>query len=290
MNNTRNKFIDDDELSESTSLTHLLNGEDNTDCDVINVIKHSPYFTESDFYKLHSSKGSFSVMSLNCQSINAKFDEFQLFINRINKFNPIGAICLQETWTSESDDISLYEISNYNLFHRGKLCCNHGGLFIYVHNIFKAEPTHFDFSCTNWEGYCVKLTQSQPYTKHYTIANVYRPPYDGANEFALFHEEFTDFLNTLPSTGHTYICGDFNINLLKIHTKPNYNTFLEIMLAHSFYPKITLPTRICDTSSTLIDQIYTNTINTQDISGIFTSHISDHQDIHFDKYQFVKIW
>ena len=34
-----------------------------------NVIKHSPYFTESDFYKLHSSKGSFSVMSLNCQSI-----------------------------------------------------------------------------------------------------------------------------------------------------------------------------------------------------------------------------
>ena len=279
MNNTRNKFIDDDELSESTSLTHLLNGEDNTDCDDINVIKHSPYFTESDFYKLHSSKGSFSVMSLNCQSINAKFDEFQLFINRINKFNPIGAICLQETWTSESDDISLYEISNYNLFHRGKLCCNHGGLFIYVHNIFKAEPTHFDFSCTNWEGYCVKLTQSQPYTKHYTIANVYRPPYDGANEFALFHEEFTVFLNTLPSTGHTYICGDFNINLLKIHTKPNYNTFLEIMLAHSFYPKITLPTRICDTSSTLIDQIYTNTINNQDISGIFTSHISDHQAI-----------
>ena len=70
-----------------------------------------------------------------------------------------------------------------------------------------------------------------------------------------------------------------NVNLLKIHTKPNYNAFLEIMLTHSFYPKITLSTRICDTSSTLIDQIYTNTINTQDISGIFTSHISDHQAI-----------
>ena len=67
------------------------------------------------------------------------------------------------------------------------------GYLYNVHNIFKAEPTHFDFSCTNWEGYCVKLTQSQPYTKHYTIANVYRPPYDGANELALFHEEFTDF-------------------------------------------------------------------------------------------------
>ena len=159
MDNTRNKFIDDDELSESTSLTHLLNGEDNSDCDDVNVIKHFPYFTESDFYKLHSRKSSFSVMSLNCQSINASFDEFQLFINHINKFNPIRAICLQETRISESHDITLYEILNYNLFPKGKLFCNHGGLFIYVHNIFKEEPTHIDFSCTTWEGYCVKLTQ-----------------------------------------------------------------------------------------------------------------------------------
>ena len=51
------------------------------------------------------------------------------------------------------------------------------------------------------------------------------------------------------------------------------------MLAHGFFPKITLPTRICDTSSTLIDQIYTNVLNNKDKSGIFTTHISDHQAI-----------
>ena len=46
MDNARNKFIDDDELSElSTLVTHLLNGKDNTDYDDINVIKHSPYVT-----------------------------------------------------------------------------------------------------------------------------------------------------------------------------------------------------------------------------------------------------
>ena len=42
--------------------------------------------------------------------------------------------------------------------------------------------------------------------------------YDGVNEYALFHEEFTDFLNTLPFTGHTYIRGDYNINLLNKNT------------------------------------------------------------------------
>ena len=49
------------------------------------------------------------------------------------------------------------------------------------------------------------------------------------------------------------------------------------MLAHGFFPKISLPTRICDTSSTLIDQIYTNVLNDKDKSGIFVTHISDHQ-------------
>ena len=42
-------------------------------------------------------------------------------------------------------------------------------------------------------------------------------------------------------------------------------------------PKITLPTRICDTTSTLIDNVYTNVINKPHISGILISPISDHQ-------------
>ena len=40
-----------------------------------------------------------------------------------------------------------------------------------------------------------------------------------------------------------------------------------------------MPTRICVTGSTLIDQIYTNVLNNKDKSGIFTTHISDHQAI-----------
>ena len=148
-----------------------------------------------------------------------------------------------------------------------------------MHDIFDAEPSNFVYNLTKWEGFCVKLIQTRPYVKQYTICNVYRPPYEGADDFELFNKEFTDFLNIISTTGQSFICGDFNINLLKILTKPNYNTFFESMLAHGFFPKITLPTRICDTSSTLIDQIYTNVLNNKDKSGIFTTHISDHQAI-----------
>ena len=51
------------------------------------------------------------------------------------------------------------------------------------------------------------------------------------------------------------------------------------MLSSGFYPKITLPTQICDTSSTIIDNIYSNVIDCYDNSRIFINHISDHQPI-----------
>ena len=51
------------------------------------------------------------------------------------------------------------------------------------------------------------------------------------------------------------------------------------MLSSGFYPKITLPTRICNTSSTIIDNIFSNELCSNDASGIFVNHISDHQAI-----------
>ena len=49
MNDTNNQFIDDDGLSKFTSLTHLLNNDNNTDAGDIELIKLSPYFSETDF-------------------------------------------------------------------------------------------------------------------------------------------------------------------------------------------------------------------------------------------------
>ena len=77
-----------------------------------------------------------------------------------------------------------------------------------------------------------------------------------------------------------YLCGDYNIDLLKIHTVQDYSSFFDNVVASSFVPKIILPTRICDTRSSLIDNIYTNTIDKDYTSGILMRPISDHQ-MHF---------
>ena len=54
-------------------------------------------------------------MSLNCQSINAKFDEVQLFIDGINKSGSLGILCLQESCTDINEDISQFGLPGYIL-------------------------------------------------------------------------------------------------------------------------------------------------------------------------------
>ena len=219
-------------------ITHLLNKNDNMDSDNIEVIEHSPYYSEADFQNVLKLNNTLSIMSLNCQSINAKFDEVQLFIDRINKSGSLGILCLQESWTDINDDISLFELPGYTLYHQGKQCCKHGGLLVYVHNRYKVELLNINFQSIKWEGYCLKVSQTHPYPKHYVITNIYRPPCEILVDFNLFNAEFDTFVSTISEISYpSYICEDFNINLLKIHTKTHYNTFFENLLSSVFFFK-----------------------------------------------------
>lgn len=75
-----------------------------------------------------------------------------------------------------------------------------------------------------------------------------------------------------------FVCGDYNIDLLKITTLPHNSEFFDGILSSGFLPAITLPTRLSD-NSTLIDNILYNKPNSFNFAGILTSSISDHQPI-----------
>ena len=69
--------------------------------------------------------------------------------------------------------------------------------------------------------------------------------------------------------------GDFNIDLLK-STHPSTEDFLNTLETHTFSPHILQPTRITDHSSTLIDNIFFNSITHHTISGIGIYDLTDH--------------
>ena len=72
------------------------------------------------------------------------------------------------------------------------------------------------------------------------------------------------------------LLGDFNINLLKSDTDNFISHFLDILGSFSLLPQIIFPTRITNTSKTLIDNIFADLSNFQIFSGNLTYRLSDH--------------
>ena len=70
----------------------------------------------------------------------------------------------------------------------------------------------------------------------------------------IFMNEFTYLFIVLRACSKSvFLCGDYNIDLLKINTNANFNLFYENVISSSSIPNIIFPTRMCDTTSTLID-------------------------------------
>ena len=74
-----------------------------------------------------------------------------------------------------------------------------------------------------------------------------------------------------------YVCGDYNVDLLKVKTNKHYCVYFEEVISQGFILKITFPTRISEQASTLIDNINTWNIDERESSGIMLNQISDHQ-------------
>ena len=70
--------------------------------------------------------------------------------------------------------------------------------------------------------------------------------------------------------------GNFNINLLNHNDYQPTNDFLDSLASNSFVPYILHPTRITTYLKTLIDNIFSNLISPELISGDITATISDH--------------
>ena len=66
----------------------------------------------------------------------------------------------------------------------------------------------------------------------------------------------------------SYVCGDYNTDLLKVTKNNHYCEHFDEIISQGFIPKITLPTRISEHSGTLIDNIFTSNIDERESSDI----------------------
>ena len=123
------------------------------------IIKNSPYYNDEKLInELNTKTNNFNILSLNCESINSKFDQINITIEQFKRNGCIfSAICIQESWLSDDTDTSLFQLDGYNLIAQGKRCSTRGGLIIYLKDTIKYKLIDIQANSNIWEGQFIEI-------------------------------------------------------------------------------------------------------------------------------------
>ena len=80
-----NQFIHNTGLNKDNSLTHLLDAISPDMENKVDLVQSSKYYDDENFkIELNGINSRLCILSLNCQSINAKYEKLKLFLDDVN--------------------------------------------------------------------------------------------------------------------------------------------------------------------------------------------------------------
>lgn len=238
-----------------------------------NQLSSCNYFVEDQFnHKIAKShnKDNFSLFHINIRSLNRNFEDLQNYLGLLN-IN-FTTIALTETWLKDSQDSSYFAISGYNFEHKNRTNKLGGGVGLFIKSGVSYRIREDLPSMINAESLFIEI--STRYGKNIVIGVIYRPPDSNIDHFLT---ELDSTLSIINKEGKKiWLTGDFNLNLINYNQHSSTNDFISLLFSYSHYPLISKPTRITNHSATLIDNIFTNELETNVKSGILITDISDH--------------
>ena len=243
------------------------------------LFSKSSYYSIEQFKTLVSGipKNSLSILNTNARSFLKHKCEYELLMTDIyseNKFY-FDILTFEETWL---DDLTteFAQLNEYNLVTKHKSTGKTGGgLAIFIHEELSyitldiTVPLHLQhmFDCL-----FVKVNSGDKYV---IIGTIYRSPsHNSTHELCNFLQPILDSFKSINED--VVIVGDLNIDLLKYASHDDTAHYLDMLLEHSFVPKITVPTRVTHQSATLIDHIFLKLSDTHSTCGSLNTDITDH--------------
>ena len=128
-------------------------------------------------------------------------------------------------------------------------------------------------------------------TLYVHCCSIYRHPHYNFDEFFKYLESC---LSTISKENkEVYICGDYNFDLLKIDSDYFTQHFFNLLCSYGLLPLILQPTRLTESSATIIDNIFSNNFQDDIISGnlllTFSEHFSQFITVTREKIEFKKL-
>ena len=180
------------------------------------------------------------MMSLNIQSLPAKFNELNQFLNELSSENfSLDFIGLQEIWKLNYP--THYVIDNYHpIAYKSRTNRQGGGVGFFVkkiHNFHVIDNLSYIVDGI-FESIviCVEVG-----SKKITFASIYRPntPVENisnSEQLDLFGAELNKLLEQISNLNNpAYICGDFNMDLLKLNSHMQTEKYFDSISAHVYY-------------------------------------------------------
>ena len=229
------------------------------------------YHDEKSFNELiQDKKCSLSLIHANLQS---SFKNFALFkANLLNLNHTFPIIAISETGTSKIDVLHNY-FDGYSFEYKLPVNNKKGGVGVYFkHGCSFSKRVDLEFNPElSIEDIWFEINNS------YILGIIYRNPNNSVELFVTLLEE--TILKIKRERKPFIICGEINIDLLRIDN-PKCQQYLDTLFSNNIIPTITLPTRITDYTSTIIDHIIIyrplNQLNNHIFSGNLFIDVSDH--------------
>ena len=228
-------------INETNSLLDLVENI-SPDCnEEVNYIDHSIYYNDQNYKEcIACSKGALRILNLNCGGLNAKFDRLKFFLPECtNDLFPLHVITLQETHIKSNSDIQYFELPGYTLIYDEARISSFGGLAIYAYDSFSFTRLDSDTlkqNSTVYESMFLEIYNNGANFNNFIIGSVYKRPSELVDDLTQFIEEFSITLSNIHAISkQTYINGDFNIDLLQLHTNAQYITFYDNTTAQGFF-------------------------------------------------------
>eukprot|EP00794_Sanderia_malayensis_P013554 gene13554-14954_t len=218
-----------------------------------------------EFFKTRGLK----LLHQNARGLLSNFHAIEKFMH---SYKDIDILAVTETHVNNESEEVLFEIPNYQFVANNRKRGQGGGVGIYVKNGLQwKRRTELERNSTE----CLWLEIFIKKAKSILIACYYRPPNSSKHLSKNFNTEFNESLIAAQKEQReVIILGDFNANFLN----PNDNKELKTTInLNGFEQMVSEPTRITQTTETLIDLILTN--NPMNINKIIVTPLSigDHE-------------
>ena len=243
----------------------------------INTLEQCEYYNPIAIpsQNLQFSSSNFRLLHFNVRSLVKNGERMKDFLHNSNL--SLNVILVTETWLRDSQPET--QITNFIFCGQNREHKAGGGVGIYVQNgenfvrredLMEMKPA--------MENLSIEINRGN--NKNIIICCIYRPPDSNIEQFM---DEFRTLLNKINKMNKIVIIGgDLNLNLLQCKDDNKVAQLRDLLLSHNIFPTISRPTRVGLTSNTLIDGIFTNSLNPGTSGVIMELTISDHFPIILD--------